>query len=142
LGPFAAHVLREPASARTPRRGLFGAHPDRRLVALAAELGEPASSPVLDVGAGTGRNALALARMGFTVDAVEMTGALAQILEDDAAKQGLPVRVVRRNLFDAAQELDRAYRLVLLSEVVSDFRHTAQLRKMFELAASALAPGG
>jgi 2-polyprenyl-3-methyl-5-hydroxy-6-metoxy-1,4-benzoquinol methylase len=121
---------------------LFGAHPDRRLVALTAELGEPASSPVLDVGAGTGRNALALARMGFPVDAVEMTGALAQILEDDAAKQGLPVRVIRRSLFEAAQELDRAYRLVLLSEVVSDFRHTAQLRKMFELAASALAPGG
>ena len=36
----------------------------------------------------------------------------------------------------------RDYQLILLSEVVSDFRTTQQLRSLFELAAQCLAPGG
>ena len=34
------------------------------------------------------------------------------------------------------------YQLILLSEVVPDFRTTQQLRGIFELAARCLAPGG
>jgi hypothetical protein len=34
------------------------------------------------------------------------------------------------------------YQLIVLSEVVSDFRTTQQLRGLFELAAGCLAPGG
>ena len=35
---------------------LFGTEPDARVVALAGEAGTPAGCPVLDIGAGTGRN--------------------------------------------------------------------------------------
>jgi hypothetical protein len=39
-------------------------------------------------------------------------------------------------------DLRHDYQLILLSEVVSDFRTTEQLHSIFELAADCLAPGG
>jgi protein-L-isoaspartate O-methyltransferase len=125
---------------RTPP--LFGTHPDARVMALAEELTEPASSPVLDIGAGTGRNALALARRGHPVDAVELTPKFAELLKADAEKENLKLRVIQRNMFEVSEELGHDYRLILLSEVVSDFRGTDELRRLFELAAGALAVGG
>ena len=127
-------------SSRTPP--LFGTHPDARVMALAEELTEPASSPVLDIGAGTGRNALALARRGHPVDAVEMTPKFAEMLQADAAKENLTLRVIQRDMFEASEELRHDYRLILLSEVLSDFRGTDELRQLFELASGALAVGG
>jgi hypothetical protein len=41
---------------------LFGTEPDARVRALAGETADPSTYRVLDIGAGTGRNALALAR--------------------------------------------------------------------------------
>jgi 2-polyprenyl-3-methyl-5-hydroxy-6-metoxy-1,4-benzoquinol methylase len=49
---------------------LFGTEPDARVWTLSGEVADPQAHPVLDVGAGTGRNALALARRGHPVDAV------------------------------------------------------------------------
>lgn len=121
---------------------LFGTEPDARVVAVAAEAGKPADAPVLDVGAGTGRNSLALARQGHPVDAVEMTEKFAEIITAEAQKEGLDVRVIRRDVFDKLDDLRTDYRLILLSEVVSDFRNADQLRQLFELAAHCLAPGG
>src|SRR6516225_9382717 len=51
---------------------LFGTEPDARVLALACQAANPTSYRVLDIGAGTGRNALALARRGHPVDAIEM----------------------------------------------------------------------
>lgn len=121
---------------------LFGTEPDARVVAVAAQAGEPAMSPVLDIGAGTGRNSLALARRGHPVDAVEMTQKFAEIITIEAQGEGLSVRVLRRDVFETLDDLRTDYRLILLSEVVSDFRDPTQLRKLFELAAHCLAPGG
>lgn len=52
---------------------LFGTEPDARVWALANEAADPTTHRVLEIGAGTGRNALALARRGHPVDVVEMT---------------------------------------------------------------------
>lgn len=120
----------------------FGTEADARVLALAAELGDPADAAVLDVGAGTGRNSLALARRGHPVDAIEMTEAFAEIMADEARRDGLNVRVLRREAFATVDDLRRDYRMMLLSEVVSDFRSTVDLRLMFEVAALCLAPGG
>ncbi|MBU3751792.1 MAG: class I SAM-dependent methyltransferase [Mycobacterium sp.] len=122
---------------------LFGTDPDARVWALAEQSGDPGQCPVLDIGAGTGRNSLALARRGHPVDSVEMTSRFAEILTEEAGRDSLNVRVLQRNVFDVgAEDLRDDYRIILLSEVVSDFRDTDQLRGVFELAARCLAPGG
>lgn len=121
---------------------LFGTEPDARVWALAGEAADPRSHWVLDIGAGTGRNALALARRGHPVDVVEMTPKFADIIRAEAAREALDVRVIQRDVFASMDDLRSDYRLIVLSEVVSDFRTTQQLRDVFELAARCLIPGG
>jgi SAM-dependent methyltransferase len=121
---------------------LFGTEPDARVWALAGETGDPSTYRVLDIGAGTGRNALALARRGHPVDAVEMTPRFADMLRAEAERDSLDVRVIQRDVFATTNDLRSDYRLIVLSEVLPDFRTTEQLRGMFELAARCLMPGG
>ena len=121
---------------------LFGTEPDARVWALAAETADPASHPVLDVGAGTGRNALALARRGHPVDAVEMSPKFADIIRAEAERESLPVRVLAGDVFETMDGVRRDYEMIILAEVVPDFRTTGELRGIFELATDFLAPGG
>jgi len=121
---------------------LFGSEPDARVWALAGEAVDRGTHRVLDVGAGTGRNALALARRGHPVDAVEATPRFADVIRAEAESDSLDVHVIQRELFASSDGLRRDYRLIVLSEVVSGFRTTQQLRDMFQLAAGHLAPGG
>ena len=126
---------------RTPP--LFGKHPDTKVMDLARSLGAPADVPVLDIGAGTGRNTLPLARAGFPTDAVELSPDLAAILKRDAESEGLPVTLYRGDILGDALELPKdRYRLVILCEVVSHFRATPELRKLYERASEFLVPGG
>ena len=121
---------------------LFGTEPDARVWALANEAADPTTHRVLDIGAGTGRNALALARRGHPLDAVELTAKFADMIRFDAERESLDVRVIQRDVFSRMDDLRQDYQLILLSEVVSDFRTTQQLRGLFELAAHCLAPDG
>jgi SAM-dependent methyltransferase len=121
---------------------LFGSEPDARVWTLANEAADPGAYPILDVGAGTGRNALALARRGHLVDVVEMTASFADAIRAEAQRESLAVRVLQRDIFATLDDLRRDYRLILLSEVVSDFRSVDQLRGVFDLASHCLAPGG
>ena len=97
---------------------------------------------MLDVGAGTGRNALALARRGHPVDAVEMTPKFADMIRAEAQRKLLDVHVIERDVFATTDDLRRDYQLIVVSEVVPDFRTPSQLRGLFELSAQLLAPGG
>jgi SAM-dependent methyltransferase len=121
---------------------LFGTEPDARVWALANEAADPTTFRILDIGAGTGRNALALARRGHPVDVVEMTPKFADLIHLEARRDSLDVRVIVRDVFATKDDLRQDYQLILLSEVVSDFRTTRQLRSLFELAAYCLAPAG
>ncbi len=127
---------------RTPP--LFGLHADAKAVDIARSLGAPAEVAVLDVGAGTGRNSLPLAREGFPTDAVEPAPALCKILRETAETEKISLGIVEGNILDAELKLPRAaYRMILLSEVVaSHFRSVEQLRQLFEVAARTLEPGG
>ena len=115
----------------------FGTEPDARVMALAV-----AGCPVLDIGTGTGRNALALARRGHPVDAVELSSRFAAIVRDASEQESLPLRVLEGDVFSSSLDLRDDYGLVVLSEVVPDFRSPAQLRQMFEMASACLACGG
>ncbi len=121
---------------------LFGTEPDARVLALAAEAADPTTYRVLDVGAGTGRNALALARRGHPVDAVEMAAKLADVMRSEVQSESLAVQVIQSDVFTAMESVHEKYQLMVLSEVVPDFRTTHELRGVFELAADCLAPGG
>jgi precorrin-6B methylase 2 len=121
---------------------LFGTEPDARVWTLSGEVADPQAHPVLDVGAGTGRNALALARRGHPVDAVEMSPKFADIIRAEADRDSLQVRVMDGDVFETMDGVRRDYRLIILAEVVPDFRSTGELRGIFELASDCLAPGG
>jgi 2-polyprenyl-3-methyl-5-hydroxy-6-metoxy-1,4-benzoquinol methylase len=121
---------------------LFGVAPDARVWALALEAPEAASCRILDIGAGTGRNALALARRGHPVDAVEMAAKFADIIRLEAERQSLGVRVIQSDVFTALEGQGEKYQLIVASEVVPDFRTARDLRGLFELATEALAPAG
>lgn len=121
---------------------LFGTEPDARVWTLAGAAADPRSFRVLDIGGGTGRNALALARRGHPVDVVELTEKFADSIRTDAGIESLDVRVIQRDVFEAEAELRRDYSLILLSEVVPEFRTTDKLRHLFELACQCLTAGG
>jgi SAM-dependent methyltransferase len=121
---------------------LFGSEPDARVWNLAGEAADPRAYPILDLGAGTGRNALALARRGHPVDVVEMTPSFAETILVAAQRESLAVRVLQRDIFATRDDLRSDYQLILLSEVVSDFRSADQLHGVFDLASRCLAPGG
>src|SRR6201996_7877683 len=121
---------------------LFGSEPDARVCALAGEAADPQTHRVLDIGAGTGRNALALARRGHPVDAVEMTATFAETIRSEVEAEALDVRVIQADVFTATDGVESEYQLIVVSEVVPDFRTVSQLRGLFELCAQLLVPGG
>jgi SAM-dependent methyltransferase len=122
---------------------LFGMSPDAKAMDLARTLGAAASARVLDIGAGTGRNALPLARSGHPVDAVELVPALADELKKAREEEGLPVDVIVGDVLstDFSPNGGR-YKLALLSEVAPHFRAVTELETVFEKFAHALLPGG
>ncbi|HEY6558799.1 MAG TPA: class I SAM-dependent methyltransferase [Polyangiaceae bacterium] len=123
---------------------LFGKHPDAKVMEVAASLGPPAEVPVLDVGAGTGRNTFPLAEAGFPADALELAPALASVMREEVEKRGLSCRVIEGDVLDPELALPwGSYRLVILAEVLaSHCRSTAQIRQLLEVAARLLTPGG
>jgi hypothetical protein len=76
------------------------------------------------------------------VDAVEMTPKFADILRSEAESESLGVRVIQSDVFTAVEGVHEEYQLMVLAEVVPDFRTTRELRGVFELATECLAPGG
>jgi SAM-dependent methyltransferase len=131
---------------RSRQPPLFGAHPDAKVMSLAHGLqqNQSAAIAVLDVGAGTGRNTLPLAKAGFRVDAAELAPSLAALLRTELQDAGVQAQVFEGDALDPSLPIPRgAYQLVVLAEVVaSHFRDVDQVRSLFERAASWLAPGG
>ena len=129
---------------KTREPPLFGTHADAKVMRLAAELGPPAETPVLGVGAGTGRNTLPLARLGYPTDAVEIAPALAEVLRQMVASEKLGVQVFEGDALDPSLPIPRdRYKLIVLAEVVaSHFREADQVRRLYERACDLLAPGG
>lgn len=128
---------------QTRQPPLFGSHPDAKLMATAQALGPPATVRVLDVGAGTGRNTLPLARLGHPVDAIELTPTFAGQLRGAVEAEGLGVRVIEGDILSPLVRVRPAYyQLIVAAEVISHFRDVDQLRLFFAKMSDFLCPGG
>jgi SAM-dependent methyltransferase len=125
---------------------LFGSHPDTKLLEVAKSLGSPHQINkinILDIGAGTGRNTLPLARMGYGVDALEMTPIFAEQIEAAAQAEQLPVRVYHADILSPLVRMAPAYySLAVAAEVVSHFRDADQLRLLLAKMCDGLHSGG
>jgi SAM-dependent methyltransferase len=126
---------------RTPP--LFGKYPDAKVMAVAKTLGEPTQSPILDVGAGTGRNTMPLGRLGYPVLALEMVPAFLRQLASEVNREGLPVMVAQGNILSPKIQLPTTgYKLAVVAEVISHFRNLEQLRQLFTKMSEVIRPGG
>jgi 2-polyprenyl-3-methyl-5-hydroxy-6-metoxy-1,4-benzoquinol methylase len=128
----------------TRKPPLFGSHPDAKVMATVAAMNQdPAKTPVLDVGAGTGRNTLPLARQGYLVHAIELTPAFVQQIQATVNAEGLPVVVTQGNILDPVVRMRPAhYKLAIVAEVISHFRDVDQLRLLMAKMCDVLRSGG
>lgn len=122
---------------------LFGTHADAKVIEISSQLGTPAKAAILDVGAGTGRNSIPLAKLGYAVDAIELTPVFAEKLSAAATAENLPIKVIPGDILDPLLRLRAAnYKLVFASEVLSHFRHNDQVRLFLAKMCDYLQSGG
>ena len=69
--------------------------PDHRLVEVVEGPDRLAAGRAVDSGSGTGRNAIYLARHGWDVVGVEMSGYAVEVSRRKATEQGAPARFVQ-----------------------------------------------
>lgn len=114
---------------------LFSDKPDETLVELAGDL---TPGRALDLGAGEGRNSLWLARKGWDVTAIDLSGVALERLADQARDERLSVTT---EIVDSNEFLARGGRFDLL--VIANVHPEPAVRaELFARASAALAPGG
>jgi SAM-dependent methyltransferase len=89
--------------------------PDHRLVELVEGPDKLASGRALDLGCGTGRNAIYLARQGWDTIGVEMVGYAVEVARRKAAARDIPVRFVQGDVTRLA-DLDIGAEFTLLMD--------------------------
>lgn len=128
---------------RTHSGLIFGEYPDAKVMAIAHSLDNPANSPVLEIGAGTGRNALSLARLGFPIHTLDLSGNFVELLRRSAAAEKLPIQAMQGDFLDPSIKIKHGYyKLALLASVVPHFREVAQVRLLFAKMSDILCSGG
>ena len=109
--------------------------PDENLVELVAGL---SPGRAIDLGCGTGRNALWLARLGWMVTGVDASRVGLDMAAEQATSEGLTLHTVQADLLDFEPDAS-AFDLV----VVANIHLMPQQRDVFfARAAEAVAPGG
>lgn len=100
---------------------------------IAAWIARLAPGPALDVGCGTGRHALALARAGFAVTGLDVSAAALARAARQADAEGLRVDWQQADLDDTTLPADR-YAVIVNCQILK--------RDLLAQYAAALAPGG
>ena len=103
----------------------------------------PGARSVLDLGCGTGRHALELARLGFAVTGVDLSEQMLRVAQSAVLEAGgeLPVEFFRGDL--RTFRLDVAFDVVVaLFHVMSYQTSDADLQRAFATVRSHLRPGG
>jgi SAM-dependent methyltransferase len=115
----------------------FGTAPDSLLADHLALIAK--GEPLLDVGAGQGRNALYLARLGYPVDALEPSAEGAAQISAAAAQTGLTIGVINQRFEDFRPSVH--YGAVLVFGLIPDLTR-GQITELLKCAGDWLAPGG
>jgi SAM-dependent methyltransferase len=118
---------------------LFGAHADAKVIQVARMIRD-AVPKAIDVGAGTGRNAVELARRGFAVDAVEVVSEMCGEIQNAAAAAKVSINVIDADFIDMVPPASN-YQLAVLSEVATQLDES-EVEIAFKKVAEMLAPGG
>ncbi len=106
---------------------VFGKHPNAKVIDVAHKL--ESGSRVLDVGAGSGRNTLPLARMGLEVDAIELAEIFSLQLQSLSDRQSLPIKVIQADILNPLVRLPfGSYQLAVLAEILPHFRDPDQVK--------------
>ncbi len=115
----------------------FGTAPDSLLADHLALIEK--AEPLLDVGAGQGRNALYLAGLGYRVDALEPSAEGAAQISAAAARTGLTIGVINQRFEDFTPS--GHYGAVLVFGLIPDLTR-GQVTALLKRAGQWLAPGG
>ena len=110
-----------------------------RLITMLRPLGH---ERILDLGCGTGRHSLELARRGFAVVGVELLEANVEVAEEGAEAESLNATFIQADLREI--ELYDAFDIVvnLNDGGIGYFETEAENRRTFEVIAHTLRPGG
>src|SRR5881392_1182290 len=105
------------------------------------ELASGRSGPILELGCGTGRVCLHLARLGHQMWAVDIDGELISAVDARARAEDLPVHAVQADAaeLELGQEFELAIAAMQLIQMVGDERTR---RKVLRRVAAHLRPGG
>lgn len=98
--------------------------------------------PILEVGAGTGRIALPLARAGHAVTALDPSPAMLAIARERAAAEGLALTFVEGRLPDAPLPPASFATVIFPNDVFLACSAPGEQEAVLRAAAAALAPGG
>ncbi|MDX1977639.1 MAG: class I SAM-dependent methyltransferase [Pseudanabaenaceae cyanobacterium bins.68] len=120
---------------------VFGKLANAKVTDVAAQL-RPGSK-VLDIGAGSGRNTLPLARLGLQVEAIELAEIFSGQLQHLSDREGLGVKVMQADILNPLVRLPLGYYdLVILAEIIPHFREPAQVRLVLAKICDGVCPHG
>ena len=112
----------------------FGTEPTSWLTENLSSLPPPTGARALDVACGTGRNTLYLARLGYAVDAVDVSDVAVRWLAQKVDREGVDVEVRRVDLRAEPGLAPGRYQVAL------NFHYLE--RRLFAPLAESLTPGG
>lgn len=93
----------------------------------------------LDVGVGFGKETLALAHMGFEVDAVDISLKYLELLKDKI--NGLRVNLINKDIVDVEIQ-ENTYQVIIINNILPFIADKQEVKKIIDKVTKGLVKGG